>query len=462
MGKSIVFVSCLFAAISLAARDPGPSQLPAFPGAEGFGAYALGGRGGDVYTVTNLKDAGPGSLRFGLESATGPRTIVFALSGTIKLRSPLVISKDSVTVAGQTAPGDGICLRDAPLIIYADHVVVRYIRSRLGSESGVEADAISIARGHHVMVDHCSASWSVDECLSCSTGRKGEIDSITVQWCIISEALNNSIHSKGAHGYGALIRGCYGASYTYHHNLFAHNYTRNPRPGNYDYNHHTLDPLGLRFDFRNNVIYNWAGHYPGYDADTGSVCRFNYVGNYLRSGTDSELPGWAYNAGSRYFRAYFEGNSFNGNIPGDPWDLVKLGDDWSEMEKAAYRKQIPFPTGPVTTQTAEEAYEKVLTVCGASMNRDQVDERVVDEVRTGKGRIIDSQDEVGGWPVYNTAEARVDSDGDGMPDAWESDHGFDPANPGDRNGDEDGDGYTNLEEYLNQLVDSPGQTNPDK
>jgi len=162
-----------------------------------------------------------------------------------------------------TAPGDGICFRDASLTIDADHVIVRYIRSRLGDKAGNESDAISIAGGHNIIMDHCSASWSVDECFSCSTGQKGKIDSITVQWSIISEALNKSIHRKGAHGYGALIRGGYGARYTYNHNLFAHNYSRNPRPGNYNYNNYRRDPEGLQFDFRNNVIYNWGGSRPG-------------------------------------------------------------------------------------------------------------------------------------------------------------------------------------------------------
>lgn len=175
------------------------SQTLAFPGAEGFGAYAVGGRGGDVYTVTKLTDFGPGTLRYGIQTAKGPRTIVFAVSGLIRLTGNLSIDKDSITIAGQTAPGDGICLRDGALEIKGNHVIVRYIRSRLGDEAGREVDAISIVRGHHIIMDHCSASWSVDECFSCSTGDKGEIDSVTVQWSIISEALENSIHEKGAH-----------------------------------------------------------------------------------------------------------------------------------------------------------------------------------------------------------------------------------------------------------------------
>lgn len=449
----LFFVSVISLPVpSLKAQHSASQRIPAFPGAEGFGAYATGGRGGDVYIVTNLKDSGPGSLRHGVESSHGPRTIVFEVSGTVKLKSNLILQHDFLTIAGQTAPGDGICLRDGSLIVAADHVIVRYIRSRLGSESGVEADAISVARGHHVILDHCSASWSVDECLSVSTGRKGAIDSVTVQWCIISEALDSSIHSKGPHGYGALVRGCYGASYTYHHDLFAHNHTRNPRPGNYDYNNHTRDPAGLLLDFRNNVIYNWEGRWPGYDADTGSVCRYNYVGNYLVPGPDSRLPGWAYDAGSKYFRAYYEGNVFNGKMPADPWSLVRFGENWSEEDMAAYKRNVPFPTGPMTTDPAPLAYEMVLGSAGASRVRDMTDARVVKEVMNGTGRIIDSQEQVGGWEEYKIYDIQADTDRDGMPDEWETARGLNPNDPGDRNGDRLGDGFTNLEEYLNDRV----------
>jgi hypothetical protein len=453
MRKSFMIVVGLLAVSLLQAQDPDTQRLPAFLGAEGFGAYARGGRGGDVYIVSNLKNAGKGSFRHGLNSATGPRTIVFGVSGIIKLKSPLVISKNYITVAGQTAPGDGICLRDAPLIVNADHVIVRYMRSRLGDEAGVEADAISIASGHHVMIDHCSASWSVDEVLSCSTGRKGEIDSITVQWCIISEALHNSVHQKGPHGYGALVRGCYGACYTYHHNLFAHNYTRNPRPGNYDYNDHLKDPDGLRFDFRNNVVYNWDGRWPGYDADTNSVCHYNYAGNYVVPGSNSGLPGWAYHAGSKFFRAYYEDNYFNGQRPDDPWSLVHFDSTWTPGAIQTYKQDGPYPTGPITTHQANEAYNLVLSQAGASRSRDATDTRIANDVRNGTGRIIDSQAQVGGWDDYRGGSVAKDTDRDGIPDQWENAMGLDPEDPEDRNSDPDGNGYTYLEIYINSLID---------
>lgn len=428
------------------------SQTVAFPGAEGFGAYALGGRGGDVYTVTNLNDSGTGSLRKGIESAKGPRSIVFAVSGLIRLESTLEVNQNYITIAGQTAPGDGICLRDAALEVNADHVIIRYIRSRLGDEGGQESDAISISGGFHIILDHCSASWSVDEVFSCSTGNKGEIDSITVQWSIIAEALNKSTHRKGSHGYGALIRGCYGAKYSYHHNLFAHNKTRNPRPGNYDRNPKQQDPEGLQFDFRNNVMYNWEGARPGYDADSKSVCRYNYVGNYGKPGPNSNQRGWAYEPGSKHFRAYYKGNHFFGSIPDDPWSLVNFGEEWSDEEKVLYKQSSPFSAGPIVTETAEDAYHHVLLYAGASLVRDKVDARVISEVQNGTGSIIDSQDEVGGWPVYRTYGAQADTDRDGMPDQWEIEMGLNPMDADDRNGDLNADGYTNLEEYFNKLV----------
>lgn len=428
------------------------SQKLAFPGAEGFGAFARGGRGGDVYTVTTLNDDGPGSLRSGIESANGPRTIVFAVSGLIKLKSSLEVNKNYITIAGQTAPGDGICLRDECLVINANNIIVRYIRSRLGAEGGKEADAISISGGHNIILDHCSASWSVDECFSCSTGDPKRLGNVTVQWSIISEALNKSIHHKGPHGYGALIRGCYGAKYTYHHNLFAHNVSRNPRPGNYDKNNYVLDPQGLLFDFRNNVMYNWRGSTPGYDSDKESVCRFNYVGNYIKPGHNSDTSRQAYAAGCKYFRAFFSGNSYDGTIPDDQWSLVRFGRDWTQPDKEAFKQTTPFPSGNIVTESSTDAFNSVLNHAGASLVRDAVDIRLADEVRTGKGAIINFESEVGGWPVYKTYNILKDKDKDGMPDNWEKQHGLNPDDPEDRNGIRNQEGYTNLEIYLNNIV----------
>ena len=419
--------------------------VPAFPGAEGVGAYAQGGRGGQVVRVTTLEDDGPGSLREAVD-AEGPRIVVFDVSGTIRLKKSLTIRHPFITIAGQTAPGDGICLRDATLGVSADHVVVRFLRCRLGDQ-GRGGDAISISRGRNIIIDHCSASWSLDEVLSSSTGEP-TLSEVTVQWCFIAEALNPENHS-----FGSLIRGCQGARYSYHHNLYAHNRSRNPRPGNYDdRNPHDEDPDGLLLDFRNNVIYDWDGSYPGYNADAESVTKLNYVGNYLVTGPESKASGKAYREGSPYNQGYFAGNCYNHLQPRDQWSLVIFG-DWSSAQIEAYKQREPFETGPIVTQTASEAYTSVLQHGGASLpRRDAVDSRILEDVVNGTGRIIDSQTEVGGWPELHTDRPLRDRDGDGMPDAWERSHGLNLGDPADGAQDRDADGYTNVEEYLNALV----------
>ncbi|MHC4435025.1 MAG: pectate lyase family protein [Planctomycetota bacterium] len=442
--------SLLLLAVSVSLSAAGPAaSAPAFPGAEGFGAQSLGGRGGEVLFVTNLKDSGPGSLRAAVE-ADGPRTIVFHVSGTIALKSALVVRKSHVTIAGQTAPGDGICLKDHALVIAADHVIVRYLRCRPGDNAGAESDALSISSGRDIIVDHCSASWSVDETLSASTG--GGLGNVTVQWCIISESLNDSIHSKGPHGYGALIRGGYGNGYTYHHNLFAHHKARLPRPGNY--NDRSRDPEGFIFDFRNNVIYNWGGSSAGYNADgsngVSSITKMNFVGNYYKRGVDS-AGDLAFSESTRSARAWFSGNAMNGRIPDNPWSLVTFS-RFSPADIQAYKQSEPIPLPPVKTDDAVTAYERVLAEAGAVLpKRDAVDARVVTGVKNGTGRIIDDEQEVGGWPELKSTKAPEDFDLDGMPDEWEKRHGLDAKDPADRNDDADADGFTNLEEYLSAI-----------
>ena len=252
------------------------------PGRRGGGAV----RGGRVIRVVNLDDSGPGSLRAAIE-AKGPRTIIFDVGGTIRLRKPLVIRNGRVTVAGHTAPGGGIAVRDRAFEIAADDVVVRYIRARLGDESRVESDAFTISRGRRIIVDHVSASWSVDETLSAGSDYKrpeDDLRDVTVQWSIISESLKKSVHAKGDHGYGSLLRGARGAKMSFHHNLWAHHAARMPRPGNYL--PPAQDSVGAFYDFRSNVFYNWGGSYSGYNADSGekaSRAAYNFVGNfYLR------------------------------------------------------------------------------------------------------------------------------------------------------------------------------------
>ncbi|MBW8859015.1 MAG: hypothetical protein JF570_04600, partial [Caulobacter sp.] len=240
---------------AVAGADEG---LLAFPGAEGFGRFSQGGRGGRVIKVTNLDDSGPGSLRAAVE-AEGPRIVIFDVGGVIRLKSYLRIANDHITIAGQTAPGYGITLRDGQFLIHANHVIVRYLRSRVGDEAGKEYDSISIGGGSDIILDHISSSWSIDESLSVTqkvTPEVKPLTNVTVQWSLISESLNHSIHEKGEHGYGSLIQGSYGARYSFHHNLWAHHEARMPRIGNYA--GAKDDPEGITLDFRDNVFYNWG------------------------------------------------------------------------------------------------------------------------------------------------------------------------------------------------------------
>ncbi|MEI6945639.1 pectate lyase [Paraflavisolibacter sp. H34] len=441
-----IFLSLAFLALF---GNSGSSQQLAFPGAEGFGAYAKGGRNGTVLYVTNLEDSGRGSLRWAVEQE-GARTIVFGVSGTIELKSRLNISNPFLTIAGQTAPGDGICLKGETLQIKTHDVIIRHLRVRLGDglhgQGSLQGkDAISISEGQDIMVDHCSGSWSLDEILSTSS-RNPDLTRVTVQWCFITEGLN-----PDNHGFGSLIRGTGGAKYSYLHNLYANNRGRNPRPGNYDSNPHDKDPEGLLLDFRNNVIYNWGGEHAGYNADKQSVTRLNYVNNYLVPGADSKATGIAYATGSPYNRDYFAGNYYNGQLPGDPWSLVLFQKSWTADQIQAYQQRKPFETGPVQTEDAPTAYRRVLQTGGAILpKRDAVDRRIVNDVRNRSGKIIKSQEDVGGWPKLQAAPAPADADRDGMPDAWERQKGLDPKNPDDRNK-VAADGYTMLENYINSL-----------
>lgn len=442
--------ACAMTGADSAQSRPAPaSQVSAFPGAEGAGAYSVGGRGGRVLRVTNLDDAGPGSLRAAIE-AEGPRIVVFDVGGTIRLARPLVIRNPRITVAGQTAPGGGITVRDHVFEIAADDVVVRYIRARLGDVSRVESDAFTISRGKRIIVDHVSASWSVDETLSAGSSYRTPADDlrdVTVQWSIISESLRRSVHAKGSHGYGTLLRGSRGARMTFHHNLWAHHQARMPRPGNYLTP--ASDPEGAFYDFRSNVFYNWAGTRPGYNADSGdkaSHVRYNFIDNAYLRGPDSR-GALAFEESNPIARAYFAGNSMDGTIPADPWSLVTGRTD------PDYRLGQPVEMPPVASDPAPIAFDRVLARAGASRHRDPVDRRVVESVRARTGALIDSQEQVGGWPELESGRPWVDRDGDGMPDDWERRHGLDPEAATDGNGDRDGDGFTNVEEWLAELAD---------
>jgi pectate lyase len=410
--------------------------LPAFPGAQGFGATTPGGRGGRVIPVTNADDSGPGSLRAAID-ADGPRIVIFKVSGLITLASPITIRNPFLTIAGQTAPGDGICLRNFTLNVGTHDVVVRYLRSRLGDLSSQEADSITVLNGaHDVVIDHCSATWSIDESLSLA----GDVANVTVQWCLIGEALNHSKHSKGNHGYGSLSRANGGV--TWHHNLWVHNNSRNPRLGdNYG------RPPFPTFDVRNNVMYDYGEICSGL---TQGILKVNYVANYIRPGPASKASTPIRVGGPSELSFFIQDNFVEGNS-----SLTADNSQFFDPVMIDGKKQVttvaqPYAVPRVQTSSARLAYESVLTGVGATLpKRDSVDARIISEVRLGRGAIIDSQQDVGGWPELKSVAPPVDTDGDGMPDAWERKHGLDPRNPSDGNSDKDLDGYTNLEEYLN-------------
>lgn len=411
------------AAALLLVVAPSLAQLPAFPGAEGFGAATPGGRGGKVLIVGNLNDAGAGSLRAAL-AAEGPRIVVFRVAGIIDLKSPIRITQPFVTVAGQSAPGDGVALRGYGVIVNTHDVVIRHLRVRPGDLSGTEVDGIAIGGDSaNVVIDHCSVSWAVDENLSPS----GAIRDVTVQWSIISEALNRSAHSKGAHGYGSLVRASGGL--TMHHNLWAHNSSRNPRLGcNYG------RPPFPRFDIRNNVIYNAGGANVA-----GDTFEANYVGNYHKPGPDSP-PAHAIFAptGNAALKFFFAGNA--------PEGLRWFARAGGAMVDHA------FGAPAVRTTSAEAAYEEVLAYAGATLpRRDAVDERVIREVREGAGAHIDSQWETGGWPAMRAGRPPRDTDRDGIPDDWERARGLNPHDAGDA-AKAAPSGYTWIEEFLNELA----------
>jgi hypothetical protein len=435
----IVYVLSLRAAISAA-------QVPAFPGAEGYGRFTTGGRGGIVVEVNSLEDSGPGSLRAAIQT-DGARTVVFRISGTIALRSELTIENGDLTLAGQTAPGDGICIRNYPVVVAADNVIVRFLRFRLGDEKRVEGDALTGMNHQNILIDHCSMSWATDEVSSFYKNTN-----FTMQWCLLGESLNQSCHRKGPHGYGGIWGG---ESATFHHNLLAHHTSRNPRFNG----SRGMGPSGSEtVDFRNNVVYNW-GFNSAYGGEGG---HYNITANYYKAGPATKpgpLRHRIVNPWDDKGVWYVAENVVDGcpAVTANNWDGGVQSDSI-----VARRTDLPFPSPPIQAQTAENAYLRVLADAGAVLpKRDRVDARIIENVRTGtasfggawgpKSGIIDSQTDAGGWPELHSAPAPPDRDHDGMPDDWELRRGLNPNDPSDRNGDPDGDGYTNLDDYLNGL-----------
>lgn len=473
--------------LCLASITAAQDRTPAFPGAEGFGRYVTGGRGGNVYHVTSLADDGSeGTLRWAL-CKSGAKTIVFDVSGTIHLQSALNISIGNVTIAGQTAPGDGICVADYPVAIKANNVIVRYMRFRLGNNNvlvnGADGwDAFGGFDQQDWMIDHCSVSWSIDECLSV-LGNKNT----TVQWCLVAQSLVNSGHSKGAHGYGGNWGGS-GASF--HHNLIAHHGSRTPRLGP-----RPTTQLDERMDMRNNVIYNFGGN----GCYGGEGMKVNIVNNYYKPGpgTPTDKKGYRiagigirtnsyvetypdYAPALHLWGKYYVAGNYNSkysNVNNDNWtygiinqvDANSCDGTFTAETKDSIKLSEPIGFLLTTTHSAEDAYERVLDFAGACLNRDSFDALMVSDTRNGtatytgeglsKGFVnsqddnkpADADDSWSAWPILNSKDAPKDTDGDGMPDEWELANALDATDPND--GKTIGaDGYSNLENYLNSLV----------
>jgi hypothetical protein len=439
MMKSIFAALLLLASLTIEAQD----RVPAFPGAEGFGKFTSGGRGGKVVFVTSLNDDGPGSLREAIQLKE-PRIILFSVSGTIALNSPLQITSGNVTIAGQSAPGDGICLRNYTVEVNADNVIIRFLRFRMGDEKHYEGDAFGGTKGvSNIIIDHCSMSWSTDESASFYRNKN-----FTMQWCIISESLNHSVHAKGDHGYGGIWGG---EKASFHHNLLASHTSRLPR-----FSGSSTTPNGPNelVDFRNNVVYNWMNN----NTYGGEKGRYNMINNYYKAGpsTKKSVKDQILNPYSPLGKFYLSGNYLQGNesISGNNRLGIKADHPDSTFT------ENPFEVEPMPDQSAAVSCELVLKIAGASYKRDAVDARITGEVRSGnstsgknKNGIIDSQNEVGGWPELKSAPAEVDTDHDGIPDKWEKAKKLHPKDPSDALQNTVDKNYNNLEVYLNSLVE---------
>ena len=470
--KLFLYSICLFQASfgysqQLSISEYDRQQIIAFPGAEGFGKFATGGRGGQIIKVTNLNDSGPGSLRAAIE-ANGPRIIVFEVSGTIELLSNLNIRNGDLTIAGQTAPGDGITLKNYPLIIRnTGNVIIRFIRSRLGDEKFVEANALTIRADsnglspENIIIDHCSFSWGTDQTLSVANSKN-----ITVQNSIISEGLNNSVHDKGNHGFGSLISG---NRISFFNVLWSSFVLRNPQiqRGNIS---------GESFvDLRNSVVYNWSNR----AIEVTSNANLNVVASYFKPGPSTYNVNFGNGNGPRSFLNIIGSNSqseyglfflkdnfiTSKDLSSDQWEGVRNENSGININLLK-SNSLTGSFGDIAnyfsnTFSPQKSYEIVLSIAGASLKRDAVDDRIVNEVRTGsftykgsKGSnfgIIDSQRDVGGWPNLRSLPAPLDTDGDGIPDAWELANGLNPQVPNDKEYNLSP-YYTDIEVYINSLV----------
>ncbi len=403
-----------------------PQELLAFPGAQGFGRFAVGGRGRDVVHVTNLNDAGEGSLRDAISQPN--RTIVFDVGGVIKITSRLVF-KNNLTIAGQTAPGGGITVYgDGTSFSNANHTIVRYLRFRMGKSGESGKDTVTVAAGHDIIFDHCSLSWGRDGTFDLNQESDGAIYNITLQDSIVSQGLQT--HSTG----GLVVT----KSTSILRSLYIDNNSRNPKARG-------------TTQFVNNVIYNWvaSGYILG---DTAGRSDGALLGNYFISGP--ETNGKTLDSPTPEYHVYADGNYYDSDKDGSlNGRLLAKGDFGTATWET--KPSVSFP--PVPALSAQEAYELVIKQAGASRWRDPVDDYVVAELKSlGKqGKTISDETTLGIANVVGAVaggSAPQDTDQDGMPDDWESQNGLDPANPADRNGDADQDGYTNLEQYINAIV----------
>ena len=492
MKKSLL--SSLIIALAFMIPVAGFAQYrEAFPGAEGYGRYTKGGRGGKVYHVTTLEDNNEeGSFRYAIEQR-GPRTIVFDVDGTIHLKSELNLRNDFVTIAGQTAPGDGVCIADYPFNIRANNVIIRFMRFRPGNKNvqvnGADGwDGLGALDQRYIIVDHCSVSWSIDECLSFSG-----VHYTTVQWCLVSQSLVNSGHSKGAHGYGGNWGG---AKASYHHNLMAHHVSRVPRLGP-----RPSTQLEEHMDMRNNIFYNYNGE----GCYGGEAMNVNIVNNYYKPGPANNAnatkknriaaigirtedychtngtPNAYYPALHKVGTYYVDGNSNtnSGTVYQNNWtygmynqitwsnwdDLAKTSAQQEELKKQM-KLDTPIEFEYTTTHLGTSLNKVVPEYVGASLHRDALDASIINDFNnnkaasgTGSGNRsghINSQDDVKtalgfDYPELKAGTAKKDSDGDGIPDEWETANKLDP-NDGTDGAKDSGNGYTYLELYMNSLV----------
>ena len=486
------------------------AQIPAFPGAEGGGMYSFGGRGGKVLTVTNLNDDGPGSFRWACEQG-GARIIVFNVSGIIRLKSPIYVRAPYITIAGQTAPGEGICIAGESFQVDTHDVVVRHMRFRRGETNVMNReDSFGGNPVGNIMIDHCSCEWGLDENISfyrhmfdMNNGKPKEKKptvNVTIQNTISAKALDTWNHA-----FGSTIGG---ENTTFMRNLWADNTGRNPSVG----------WAGV-FNFVNNVVYNWVHR----TADGGEYkSMFNFINNYYKPGpltpkdtpigrriTKSESRSEGLFPFKQFGRVYASGNIMEGypEVTKNNWNGgIQTADkdgDMNETELALMRSNEPFMMPPVTIMGAETAFKWVLANAGATVPcRDIVDQRICEEVRTGQAYYVDKYEkkvkdnpfgdmwglhdkskneegffkyrrlpqdsykqgiitdprQMGGYPEYKAWEPYVDTDNDGMPDAWEKANGLNPNDPSDATKDCNGDGYTNIEKYINAI---PTQTKVD-